>query len=115
MVLKFLLHVSRAEQAERLRARLEEPDKNWKYDAGDLDDRARWDAYTAAYRDVLRETACAHAPWYVVPADRKWFTRVTVANIINQRLSRLDLHYPKLSEEQYEQLHKAKQILEAEK
>ena len=71
VVLKFFLHVSRAEQAERLRARLDEPDKNWKYDAGDLDDRARWDAYTAAYRDAFRETACAHAPWFVVPADKK--------------------------------------------
>lgn len=70
-VLKFFLHVSRAEQAGRLRARLEEPDKNWKYGAGDLDDRARWDAYTAAYRDALRETAGPHAPWFVVPANRK--------------------------------------------
>ena len=70
-VLKFFLHVSRAEQAERLRARLDEPDKNWKYNAGDLDDRARWDAYTAAYRDALRETSCAQAPWFVVPADKK--------------------------------------------
>ena len=85
-VLKFFLHVSRAEQAERLRARLDEPDKRWKYNAGDVEDRARWDAYTAAYRDVLRETSAAHAPWYVVPADKKKVRNFLVAGVLVRAL-----------------------------
>jgi PPK2 family polyphosphate:nucleotide phosphotransferase len=82
VVVKFMLHVSRAEQAERLRARLDEPDKNWKYNPGDLEDRALWDAYTAAYRDALAETSTAHAPWYVVPGDKKKARNYLVAETL---------------------------------
>jgi PPK2 family polyphosphate:nucleotide phosphotransferase len=98
-VLKFFLHVSRAEQAERLRARLDEPDKNWKYNAGDVDDRARWDAYTVAYRDVLAETSTEHAPWYVVPADKKTARNDLVAGVLVRALARLGPKAPVLPAE----------------
>ncbi|GJG86316.1 hypothetical protein tb265_14970 [Gemmatimonadetes bacterium T265] len=85
-VVKLFLHVSRAEQARRLRARLDAPDKNYKYDPGDLDDRARWDDYTRAYRDVLRKTAARRAPWYVVPADDKRVRNYLVAGVLVRAL-----------------------------
>lgn len=85
-VVKFFLHVSRAEQAERLRARLDEPDKNWKYDPGDLEDRERWELYTAAYQDALARTTTEHAPWYVVPADKKKVRNYLVAGVLARTL-----------------------------
>jgi PPK2 family polyphosphate:nucleotide phosphotransferase len=102
VVLKFLLHVSRAEQAERLRARLDEPDKNWKFDAGDLDDRMRWDAYTAAYRDVLARTSTEFAPWYVVPADKKKARNYLVAEALVGALERMAPRAPALPPERLE-------------
>jgi PPK2 family polyphosphate:nucleotide phosphotransferase len=101
-VLKFFLHVSRAEQAERLRARLDEPDKNWKFDAGDLDDRMRWGAYTAAYRDVLARTGAGHAPWYVVPADKKKVRNYLVAEVLVEALERMAPRAPALPPEHLE-------------
>lgn len=98
-VLKFFLHVSRAEQAARLRARLDEPDKNWKYNAGDVDDRARWDAYTAAYQDVLRETSTEPAPWYVVPADKKKVRNYLVAGVLVRALEAMAPRAPALPPE----------------
>jgi len=98
VVLKFLLHVSRAEQAERLRARLDEPDKHWKYNAGDVEDRARWDAFTEAYRDVLAETSTAHAPWYVVPGDKKKARNYLVAEALVRALEGMAPRAPRLPE-----------------
>ncbi len=89
-VVKLFLHVSRAEQAQRLRARLDEPAKQYKYNAGDLDDRARWDEYTRAYRDVLRKTSTARAPWYVVPADSKKLRNYLVAGVLVRALEAID-------------------------
>ena len=96
VVLKFLLHVSRAEQAERLRARLDEPDKHWKYNAGDVEDRARWGAFTEAYRDVLAETSTAHAPWYVVPGDKKKARNYLVAEALVRALEGMAPRAPRL-------------------
>jgi PPK2 family polyphosphate:nucleotide phosphotransferase len=101
-VLKFFLHVSRAEQAERLRARLDEPDKNWKFDAGDLEDRMRWGAYTAAYRDALARTSADHAPWYVVPADKKKVRNYLVAGVLVAALERMAPRAPALPPEHLE-------------
>lgn len=111
VILKFFLYVSKKEQRERLLARLEEPEKNWKFSATDLQERARWDDYMAAYTDVIRHTAAEYAPWYVVPADHKWFTRLVVAEAIVDALERLDLHYPELSEAKRQELGKVRRRL----
>jgi PPK2 family polyphosphate:nucleotide phosphotransferase len=94
-VVKVFLHLSRDEQRRRLQERLDNPEKRWKFSAGDLDDRAHWDAYTEAYEDALRETSTAWAPWYVVPADHNWSRNLAVAEILAATLERLD---PKLPE-----------------
>jgi PPK2 family polyphosphate:nucleotide phosphotransferase len=96
VVLKFFLHVSRKEQKERFMERLDQPEKNWKFAAGDVHERRYWDDYMAAYEDAIRATAAKHAPWYVVPADNKWFTRLVVAAAIVEALEKLDLDYPKI-------------------
>jgi PPK2 family polyphosphate:nucleotide phosphotransferase len=95
VILKFFLHVSRAEQRRRLSDRLTDPTKNWKFNAGDLDDRRRWGAYTAAYRDALRRCSTAWAPWYFVPADDKKVRNWLVASAIARTLEGLKLRYPK--------------------
>jgi PPK2 family polyphosphate:nucleotide phosphotransferase len=95
-VLKFFLHISREEQAERLRARIAKPRKRWKFDAADLDKRRRWDAYQAAYRDVLERTSTEWAPWHVVPADRKWVRNLVVSQVMVETLETLDLRWPDL-------------------
>ena len=94
IVLKFFLHVSKREQKRRFLARLDEPEKNWKFSASDVRERGYWDEYQQAYEDVIRHTASPHAPWYVVPADNKWFTRVVVAAAVADTMSRLKLRYP---------------------
>jgi PPK2 family polyphosphate:nucleotide phosphotransferase len=101
-VVKFFLHVSRDEQAERLRARLDEPSKNWKFDAGDLEDRVRWDAYTAAYRDALERTSAEHAPWYVVPADKKKVRNHLVTEVLVRTLEAMAPEPPALPREHLE-------------
>jgi PPK2 family polyphosphate:nucleotide phosphotransferase len=93
-ILKFFLHISRDEQRERLRARLEDPAKYWKFSAGDLGERDRWDAYTAAYQEALERTGTAAAPWYVVPADRKYLRDLLVAQVVTETLERMDPKYP---------------------
>jgi PPK2 family polyphosphate:nucleotide phosphotransferase len=97
VVLKFFLHVSRAEQRQRFLARLEEKDKNWKFSADDLAERRRWKTYMDAYEETIRHTATKLAPWYVVPADHKWFTRLVIAETIIAALEKLDLRTPELS------------------
>jgi PPK2 family polyphosphate:nucleotide phosphotransferase len=94
LILKFFLHVSRDEQKKRFLERLDEPEKNWKFEPNDVRERAYWDAYQAAYEDAIRRTAAAHAPWYVVPADAKWFTRMVVAGAIVDGMESLELAYP---------------------
>jgi PPK2 family polyphosphate:nucleotide phosphotransferase len=94
-VLKVFLHVSRAEQLNRLQERLEDPEKRWKFQPGDLDDRQHWDDFMAAYEDAIRETSTAWAPWYVVPADHNWVRNLAVAELLVAELERLD---PKLPE-----------------
>ncbi len=94
LILKFFLHVSRDEQKKRFLERLDEPEKHWKFEPNDVRERAHWDAYQAAYEDAIRRTAAVHAPWYVVPADAKWFTRMVVAAAIVDGMERLALEYP---------------------
>lgn len=98
VILKFWLNLSRDEQRRRFLSRLDEPEKHWKFEAGDVAERQHWDAYMAAYEDALNETSRPWAPWYAIPADTKPFMRATVAAIIVERLRRLDLHYPRVAE-----------------
>jgi PPK2 family polyphosphate:nucleotide phosphotransferase len=93
-ILKFYLQISPDEQKERLQARLDEPDKNWKYNPGDLLDRAHWDEYSAAYEDALNKCSTSYAPWYVVPANRKWWRNLAIARTIVATLTAMDPHYP---------------------
>jgi polyphosphate kinase 2 (PPK2 family) len=93
-VVKLCLHISREEQAKRLQARLEDPTKRWKFNPADLAERERWDDYAAAYEDAIRETSTEHAPWYVVPADRKWFRNWAVSRIVIETLADMDPQYP---------------------
>jgi len=94
LILKFFLNVSRDEQKKRFLERLDDPEKNWKFEPNDVRERAHWDAYQLAYEDAIRRTAAPHAPWYVVPADTKWFTRLVVAGAIVDGMEGLDLGYP---------------------
>ncbi len=91
-ILKFFIHISREEQKERLESRLEDPDKNWKFNPADLDTRARWDDYAAAYSEMLGRTSTARAPWYVIPGDRKWYRKLVIGEITIDLLDSLDLH-----------------------
>jgi len=93
-LLKFFLHISREEQRERLRARLDDPSKYWKFSAADLGERDKWDAYTAAYEEALQRTSTAEAPWWVVPADKKYFRDLLVAQVVTETLERMDPKYP---------------------
>jgi len=114
VVLKFFLHLSKAEQKRRFLARLDEPEKNWKFSASDVRERRHWDAYQDAYETAIRETAAEHAPWYVVPADHKWYTRLVVASAVVDAIARLQLHYPEVVAKDREALAKARQELEKE-
>jgi len=112
--LKFFLNVSKEEQKNRFLARIETPEKNWKFSAGDAKERGFWDDYMGAYTDALQNTSTINAPWHVIPADKKWFTRVAVSEIIIKKMESLDLQYPKISEAQRQSLLEAKKILESE-
>ena len=113
LIRKFFLHVSKEEQRRRLLARLDEPSKNWKFTIADLEERDRWADYMRAYEQALSKTSTKHAPWFVVPADHKWFTRLAVAELFVEALESLDLKFPKLSKEQLAALAKARKRLEA--
>jgi len=113
-VVKFFLHVSKKEQKRRFMERLDTPEKNWKFSAADVRERGFWDAYQEAYEDAIRETASEHAPWYVVPADHKWFARLVVAQALVDTLKKMDLKYPKVSREQKKALAEARRQLEKE-
>jgi PPK2 family polyphosphate:nucleotide phosphotransferase len=99
-ILKFFLNVSKKEQQKRLLARIDDPAKQWKFNAGDIGERKLWDQYMTAYEDMIRATATDEAPWFVVPADHKWFTRLVVASAIIERVEAIDPKFPTLSEEQ---------------
>jgi PPK2 family polyphosphate:nucleotide phosphotransferase len=111
VILKFFLHVSKREQKKRFLERLDNPEKNWKFSANDIKERAFWNDYMDAYEDTIRNTAAPEAPWYVVPADNKWFTRVVVAAAVIEALDSLGLHYPKVSKEKLKELREAKRVL----
>jgi PPK2 family polyphosphate:nucleotide phosphotransferase len=111
-VLKFFLHVSKDEQKKRFLERIQEPVKNWKFAAGDVAERAHWDAYMAAYEDAIRATATDASPWYVVPADNKWFTRLVVVGAIVRALEGMELAYPTLEPKKLQELEQARVMLE---
>jgi PPK2 family polyphosphate:nucleotide phosphotransferase len=111
VIRKFFLHLSKGEQKRRFLSRLEEPDKNWKFSANDAKERDFWDDYQDAYEDTIRNTASKDAPWYVVPADNKWFTRVVVAAAVVETLGSLDLHYPKVDKAKVKELARVKESL----
>lgn len=114
-IVKFFLHVSKKEQKKRFLDRLEEPDKNWKFSLGDVEERKHWDAYQEAYEEAIRATATPWAPWYVVPADAKWYTRLVVASAVIDALEKMDLAYPQVDEAKKAELAKAREALEAAK
>lgn len=114
-VVKFFLNVSKDEQKKRFLERIDRPEKNWKFSSSDAKERAFWDRYQDVYEDCLRSTSTKVAPWYVVPADNKWFTRLAVANILYHRLKALKLRYPEISEEQRAALEEARKLLTSEK
>jgi PPK2 family polyphosphate:nucleotide phosphotransferase len=113
-VLKFFLHVSKDEQKKRFLERIDIPEKNWKFSAGDAKERVFWDDYMNAYEDAMQETSTDHAPWYVIPADKKWFTRLAISEIIVRKLESLKMSYPVVSPERLVELQQAKKILEGE-
>ena len=115
IVLKFFLHLSKNEQKKRFLERLENPDKNWKFSSADSAERQHWDKYQKAYEETIRATATKDAPWYVVPADNKWYTRVIVAAAIIDAMASLDLQYPKVDEAKRRELATAKEQLLAKK
>lgn len=113
-VVKVFLNVSREEQRQRFLERIERPDKNWKFSAGDIHERGHWDDYTRAYEDCFSHTSTAWAPWYIVPADHKWFTRLAVGAILVDKLMEMDPQYPTLDEAHMQELEQCRQLLEAE-
>jgi len=114
VVLKFFLHLSKKEQKRRFLERLEEPEKNWKFSMSDALERQHWEKYMRAYEDLIRNTSTKHAPWYAVPADHKWFTRIVVAEAIIDAMESLDLSFPKMDAERRKVLKDARAVLEHE-
>jgi PPK2 family polyphosphate:nucleotide phosphotransferase len=115
LIRKFFLNVSKKEQKRRFMARLDEPEKNWKFSAADIRERALWDDYMSAYEDMIRHTSTPEAPWHVVPADNKWFTRIAVAAAIVDTLTELKLAYPKVDADKTKELTAARKALESRK
>ena len=113
-ILKFFLHVSKEEQKQRFLERIADPAKNWKFSSGDIKERALWDKYMEAYEDALNETSTDYAPWYVIPADKKWYTRLAVSQIIAETLKGLKLEYPVLAQEEVDKLAEYKEQLLSE-
>jgi polyphosphate kinase 2 (PPK2 family) len=111
VIRKFFLNISKKEQKRRFLARLDQPEKNWKFSAADVHEREYWDDYMKAYEDMIRNTASKDAPWYSVPADNKWFTRLVVSAVIVDTLERLSLSYPKLDAAKRKELDAARKLL----
>ena len=115
LILKFFLNVSREEQRRRFLDRIDEPAKRWKFSMNDVAERKLWDKYMVAFEDMIRNTSTPEAPWFVVPADHKWFARMVVSGAIVQEMQALDLDYPKVEGNALKELHKAEKALKAEK
>jgi len=115
VILKFFLNVSKAEQKRRFLDRIDDPAKHWKFNEGDVAERKHWKDYMAAYQDMIRNTSCGHAPWYVVPADNKWYTRLVVAAAITEAMEKLNLDFPTLDSTARAGLARARKALMAEK
>lgn len=113
-VLKFFLNVSKDEQKQRFLDRINEPDKNWKFAMGDVKERGFWNDYMKAYTEAIQATSTKNAPWYVIPADKKWFTRLAVSEIVVKKLESMNLTYPVVTEQHKAELAEAKKILESE-
>jgi PPK2 family polyphosphate:nucleotide phosphotransferase len=111
VIRKFFLNLSKKEQKQRFLARLDEPEKNWKFSAGDIHERNYWDDYQDAYEEMIRNTATEEAPWYVVPADNKWFTRLVVSTVLVETLESLKLSFPKVEDTKRKELEEAKKVL----
>jgi PPK2 family polyphosphate:nucleotide phosphotransferase len=114
VILKFFLNVSQKEQKKRFLERIDRPEKNWKFSFADIQERGHWDAYMKAYEDMLNATSTPWAPWYVIPADKKWYTRIAVADIVANTLQSLNLQYPEVDEAHKQNLLKAKKLLKTE-
>ena len=115
VILKFFLNVSKDEQKRRFLARIDEDDKNWKMSVNDVKERTFWSDYMRAYEEMFSNTSTKRAPWHIIPADNKWFTRLAVAAIIYDALERLDLQYPSLTPEKKAELQRVRKLLIAEK
>jgi polyphosphate kinase 2 (PPK2 family) len=115
IILKFFLNVSKEEQKKRFLERIDNPEKNWKFSVADAQERKRWDDYMDAYNEMLAATSTEYAPWFVIPADDKWFARLCLAAVIYLQFEKLKLSYPKVSEAQIAQLQATKKELLAEK
>lgn len=113
-IIKFFLNVSKDEQKQRFTDRINEPDKNWKFAMGDVKERGFWNDYMKAYTEAIMATSTKKAPWYVIPADKKWFTRLAVSEVIVKKLESMDLNYPVVSEAHKAELAEARKMLEAE-
>lgn len=111
VIRKFFLHVSKEEQKKRFLDRIDNPDKNWKFSSADVQERGYWNDYMKAYEDMIQNTASKNSPWYVVPADNKWFTRLIVAAAIIETLASLDLKYPEVGEDKLKELAEARKLL----
>jgi PPK2 family polyphosphate:nucleotide phosphotransferase len=113
-ILKFFLNVSKDEQKARFLSRIDEPEKNWKFAMGDVKERGHWDEYMTAYTEAISATSTNNAPWYIIPADKKWFTRLAVSEVIVNKLESMKLHYPVVTEEHKVELLEAKRLLQGE-
>ncbi len=114
-VLKFFLNVSKEEQKNRFLARIDTPEKNWKFSTADMNERGYWDDYQKAYKEAIEATSTQKSPWYILPADHKWFTRLAVSEVIAQRLESMGLEYPQVSQEHIDRLQEAKKVLKSQK
>lgn len=114
VVLKFFLNVSKETQKKRFLERVDQPEKNWKFSAGDILERQHWEEYMDAYEEMFNHTSTPWAPWYIIPADHKWFTRLAVVSVINHTINGLNLAYPSVSQEKKAELQKAKEAMERE-
>jgi polyphosphate kinase 2 (PPK2 family) len=115
LILKFFLNISKGEQTKQLLERIKEPDKHWKFNPNDMQERGKWREYEKAYEEAISETSTEYAPWYIIPADHRWICRAAISEILLCQLEKLDLKYPKLDEEQCAAFEKAKQELQKEK
>jgi polyphosphate kinase 2 (PPK2 family) len=115
VIRKFFLNISKKEQKKRFLERLDEPEKNWKFSAGDVHERKYWDEYQKAYEEMISATSTEDSPWYVVPADNKWFTRLVISSVVVDTLESLNLAYPKVEDAKKKELEEAKKVLLSKK